>query len=401
MFDRLFRRERKSVTIDGYELLTGTGSATVAGVAVSAESAMRCSTAFACIRIIAETIQQVPVRLYHRDGDDRVRATDHPVYPLVTKSANPWTPASEFRLVMATHLAVHGNAYAWVNRAGDGAVREMILLDPRRVAVKQDPRTMAPVYTVTWSDGTAREFDRTTILHVRGPGLDPLKGDSPVMLAKEAIGLHQTLELHCAGLFGRGAKPSGVIKAKGPMKPDVFARLAQSFSSWYSGTANAGKTMILEDDMSFEPLQLTSADAQTLELRRHQVAEVSRFWRVPLSLLNDLERVTHANAESLAQQFLTFCMLPVFRSITDAMAITLLTPEERETLYFEFTTDALVQADLAQRMAAYAQAIASGVLNPNEARARENLAGYAGGGTFMRPVNQAPAPSQGGTDAAL
>ncbi len=396
----LFRgAERKSV--DGYELLTGGALPTAAGVSVSPETAMRCSVSFACIKVIAETIEQLTPHLYRRKGDDRERATDHPLSALVTKAANDWTPASEFRLVLGTHFATHGNAYAFVNRDAAGLVVELIPLDPRTVSVRQDPRTMAPVYMVATGNPAlpAREYDRSEILHIRGVGLDVHKGASPVTLGKEAIGLSLTLEKHCGSLFGRGAKPSGILKVKGKKTPEALQRIRSLFTRFYSGADAEHRTMMFDDDMDFTQIQLTSVDSQTLEMRRFQVEEVSRFWRVPLHLVNEMDRATHANAESMGMQFLTFCMLPILRLWCDAMAITLLTPEERETLYFEFLVDDLARADIAARFAAMSSAISSGILNPNEARAMENRPPYAGGETFMRPVNTAPAPTTTGKGA--
>lgn len=392
--------ERKSV--DGYEVLTGGALPTAAGVSVSPETAMRCSVSFACIKVIAETIEQLTPHLYRRKGEDRERATDHPLYALVTKAANDWTPASEFRLVLGTHLATHGNAFAFVNRDGAGRVVELIPLDPRAVSIRQDPRTMAPVYSVATGNPAlpARDYDRSEILHIRGVGLDVHKGASPVTLGREAIGLSLTLEAHCAGLFGRGAKPSGILKVKGKKTPEALQRIRSLFTRFYSGADAEHRTMMFDDDMDFTQIQLNSVDAQTLEMRRFQIEEVSRFWRVPLHLVNEMDRATHANAESMGQQFLTFCMLPILRLWCDALAITLLSPDERETLYFEFLVDDLARADIAARFSAMSGAISAGILNPNEARAMENRPPYAGGETFMRPVNTAPAPTSTSTGAA-
>lgn len=373
---------------------------TVVGENVTPESALRCSPAFACIRIIAETLAQLPVHLYRRNGDDRERATDHPVYRLVAKTANPWTPASEFRLIVGTHFATNGNGYAFVNRDAGGQAVELIPLDSRLVSVKQDPLTLEPVYTVTAADGQARDYSRRDIFHVRGVGLDVYKGASTVTLAREAIGLSATLEKHCAGLFGRGAKPSGLLKHKGKLGDDLIRRLRASFNQWYVGGASAGRTMILEDGTEFVQLQLSSVDSQTLEMRRHQIAEISRFWRIPLHMLNELDRATHNNAEAMGQQFLTFCILPILKLWCDALALSLLTEDERETLYFEFLVDDIARADIAARFEAYSKAINAGVLNPNEARGMENRPPYQGGETFMRPVNTAPTPGSGTSNNA-
>jgi HK97 family phage portal protein len=248
---------------------------------------------------------------------------------------------------------------------------------------------------VSDADGTRREYDRIDILHIRSIGVRPYAGVSPIEQAREAIALSLVLEQHGAGLFGRGARPAGVLRYPRALTTELAERLRRSFESLYRGGENSGRTCVLEDGIEFQPLQLSSVDAQFLELRKFQLQEIARIFRVPLHLLADLERTTHSNAEALGQQFLTFCLLPVLKLWQDALRITLLTPEERKEYYVEFLVDDLARADLAARFTAYSQAINAGVLNPNETREMENRPPYAGGETYMRPVNTAPAPTIG------
>ena len=130
---------------------------TASGIEVSPETALRCPPVLGAIRVLSETVQQLPVHLYRRTDDGgRERADAHPVEALLADAANEWLPASEFRLAMQTQLALHGNAYAWVGRTASGVAVEMIPLDPRTVSVEPDRRTMAPVYVVTDADGQRR-----------------------------------------------------------------------------------------------------------------------------------------------------------------------------------------------------------------------------------------------------
>jgi HK97 family phage portal protein len=392
MLNLFRRRAPETRSAMDLEALLAAGATTAAGVSVNPNTAMRCSAAAACIRIIGETVQQVPVHLYRRTADGgRERATDHPA-ARVLRAPVDFMTAAEFKMLLGTHLAAHGNFYAWTGRDGSGAPVEMIPLSPGAMSVRADDVTMAPVYTLTAANGGQRQLDRRDLLHVRGPGLDIYRGASPVEMAKEAIGLSLTLEKHCSTLFGRGAKPSGILKSAKALTDPVITRLRTSFNSFFGGGENSGKTLILEEGLEFTPLQLSSVDSQTLEMRRFQIAEVSRYWRVPLSLLNDLGHITHSNAEALGQQFLTFCMLPIFRNICDALALTLLSPDERDEFYFEFLVDDLARADLAARMQAYATAISHGLMNPDECRQRDNMAPVpdGSGAIFTRPVNVAP-----------
>ncbi|HEU0156802.1 MAG TPA: phage portal protein, partial [Stellaceae bacterium] len=170
-FRTLFRgTERRSIgrLDDPLTLALLGGAPTAAGIAITAETALRSTAVFGAVRVLAETIAQLPLHLYRRAPDGgRERADDHPLHGLLTEAANPWMPAAEFRLVMQSFLSLHGNAFAYVGRQ-DGAIAELIALDPRTVAVECDSATMEPIYTVTDRAGMRRQYDRAEILHIRG-----------------------------------------------------------------------------------------------------------------------------------------------------------------------------------------------------------------------------------------
>lgn len=174
-------------------------------------------------------------------------------------------------------------------------------------------------------------------------------------------------------------------------------RLRDSFNAGHAGGENAGRTLILEDGMDFAPLEFTAVDMQFLELRRHQVAEIARVFRIPLHLLQELERATHNNAEAMGQQFLSLTLLPWLKIWEAGIRRALLTPEERKVYSAEFLTDDLARADLAARFAAYAQAVTNGLLSPNEIRASENRTPYPGGDQFRLPLNTEDARLADGT----
>jgi hypothetical protein len=88
-------------------LLLGGAGPSAAGVHVTPETAMRCAPVAATVRVLAETVSQLPVHLFRRLADGgRERADGHPVETVLADAANPWTPASEFRLLMQTHLSI-------------------------------------------------------------------------------------------------------------------------------------------------------------------------------------------------------------------------------------------------------------------------------------------------------
>lgn len=370
------------------------------GVDVTPDTAMRNSTVFGSVKVISESVAQLPLHLHRRLSDGaKERAADHPLYPLLNDQANEWTSAFEFRSFMQTALLLHGNAFAFIGRSG-GKITELIPIPSPSVTIEINKTTMEPFFKVSTAGGGERIYSRDDILHLRALGTSPYIGLSPIYQMREAIGLALAMEAHAAKLFGSGARPSGVLKYSKTLSDVAYDRLRANFDSAYVGGENSGKTMILEDGMDFDQNQFTSVDLQFLELRRHQVAEIARGFRIPLHMLQELERATHNNAESMGQQFLSLTLLPWLKCWEGAIRRALLSPEERETYYAEFLTDDLARADLAARFDAYAKAVTNGLLSPNEVRAAENRAPYAGGDQFRLPMNTEDAAKTGGGDGS-
>jgi HK97 family phage portal protein len=375
------------VPVSGFADLFG-AHPTATGYSITPETALQAPVVYASVKVLAESVAQLPLHVYQRTEDGgRERATDTRLYELLRWQPNAWTTAFEFRQQLMTDLLLRGNAFAFINRTGDGRLMELVQIPAAYVSVQVDELTLEPRYLVTLDNGGQRTYSRDEVLHVKTFGPRHYIGLSPIEANREAVGLVLAMEAHAAGLFGNGARPGGVIEYAKSLTPKIAQRLKESFDAQHGGARKSGKTLILEDGMQFKPLTMTSADAQFLEMRRLQVAEIARVFRIPLHLLQDLERTTHANAESLGQQFLTFTLLPYLHNFEEAIRRSLLTREERQTYFAEFLVDDLTRADIGARFEAYAKAIENGILNPNEARAAENRAPYEGGGQFRRPMN--------------
>lgn len=130
-----FGREQKSapnLTFDELASIVGAGP-TAAGVSVTPETALRSTTVLACCKVIAESVAQLPVHLYRRDGDARERVTDHPLSAVLGDAANEWTTASDFRGEMQLDLLKRGEAFAFINRVARGGRRAHPPAEQRRV----------------------------------------------------------------------------------------------------------------------------------------------------------------------------------------------------------------------------------------------------------------------------
>jgi HK97 family phage portal protein len=361
------------------------------GLHVDALTALKVPAVAAGVRLISEAVATLDCHLIQETsaGCEKVEPRDHPA-ARVLERPNGWQGESELKRLVVADMLLLGNGLLLANRVR-GEVRELLRIDPRHCNIIVDIITGEPRYSIPLQQGGTEEFTHKDIVHLRGPTLDGAKGMGIVALGAEAIALALVLEEHATRLFSRGARPGGILEVATKLSDGTLARLKASFADVYGGASNSGRTAILEQGMKFVPLQLSSVDAQFLELRRFQIEEIARLLNIAPVLLGDLQHATLNNSASLAQQFLDRTISPILELFEDALERALLTDEERDDGYcVEFDTSNFVRSDIEKRFAAYKSGIESGVYLLNEAREREGLPPVEGGDTPMRSVQTIP-----------
>ena len=359
----------------------------LSGASVTPATAMRVPAVAAGVRAISEAVGILPLHAYHREANgSRERVTDHPAYRLLNGDACPWMRGPQLRELMTADAICYGNGYAQIVRDSTGAPRELHRLHPLAVAVEIDTVTGEPRYRVTISNGT-RFIPFADVLHLRAPSpvaTDAVTGRSPIMEARDAIGLLMVLQGYANRLFANGGRPGGILKFPNKLTKEVAERIRASWKAATSG-GNTGGTAVLEEGGDFTPLAFKSVDAQFLEIWQLSLNEVARVLRVPPVLLMDYSRQTWANAETGGQQFLTYSLAPWLSRWEAETTLKLIAPDDRDALFVEHLTDALLRADFATRATAYGQYRSMGAMTANEVRAGLNLPPLKGGDVLQNP----------------
>ena len=103
---RCFFRSRdtptNSINGDGYRFLFGESTS---GKSVNERSAMQMTAVYAYVRILSESIADLPVHLYqYKDAGSKVKALEHPLYKILHDEPNPEMTSFVFRETLMTHL---------------------------------------------------------------------------------------------------------------------------------------------------------------------------------------------------------------------------------------------------------------------------------------------------------
>lgn len=376
----------------------GGGTRSTSGIYVTPENALGFIAVYACVKLLAESVAQLPCNLYRRtdDNGNRERANDHPVYDLIHNAPNGWQTAFQYHEYMQGGLGLRGNAFAWVDRNNAGEVTAIIPQNPAKVDVKvgSDRR---PVFDLHESGELNVPFSR--MHHIAAFSTNGYTGISPIAAGREALGLAMATEKHAGTVFANGTHIKGVLErpyvaGMRPLEEPQIKGLKQQWKNLYSGIDNAGEVAVLQDGLQFKSITMSNEDAQLLASRVHDIGEVARLYNIPPHMIQLLDKATFSNIEHQGLQFVIYTLLPWLRRHESAMMRDFLTSNERRAgHYIEFNVSGLMRGDLQTRYTAYAQGRQWGWLSVNDIRRLENLPPIKSGDVYLQPLNMVEAGS--------
>lgn len=405
ILDFLLRKENRRLTTseDIERFLERQGWASSAGLNVTPMKAMQYAAVFACVRVLAESIGQLPLHLYQQNGREKTKATAHPLYSLLHDAPNEYQTAQEWKEWVAACFALRGNSYSQIIRVGSRSnprIGELLPISPDAVTPKVDSKTREVRYVVQQSQGGTVTLPASDVLHLKLFPLDGVLGASPVSYARDAIGLGIATEQHGAGLFARGAAPGGVLSTDQKLDEESAERMRDTWEERHAGAANAGRVAVLEQGLKWQAIGMSSMDAQWLESRKYQRSEIAGIFRVPPHLIGDLERATFSNIEHQSLDFVVHTLMPYLTRIEQRIALQLLTPDERKTHFAKFAVGGLLRGDMQARSQFYTQMVHNGALSPNEIRELEDQNPREGGDVYLVPSNLTTNPVDAAAQAA-
>ncbi len=340
---------------------------------VNENTAQGVSAVYACIQAISETSASLPLILFRRSGDDRERASDHPLYRVLHDQFNPELTALEGREYLQACILLRGNAYARIVRGYDGQVRELWPVSPERMTVLRLANESLG-YEYTDRKGTLHRLLADECLHLRHRlGDNGVLGISPIAAARGVVELALSEQEHGNATFANGAKLSGVLKFPQRLSPEQRAALKASWASQYAGASNAGRTPILEEGVEYQPVSMTLEDAEWIAARQFSVEEVARLFRVPPTVIGDLRHGNYSNSVEMARQFVTMTLRRHLVAWEQAIAKQLLTDAGRRIYFAEHQVEGLLRGDAVNRADFYDKGIKAGWMLKSEARRLENL----------------------------
>lgn len=384
------RGQTKNSAVDSHDLfrqIYGGWGETWAAKNVSLKTALQVSTALACGRVIAEGMAMLPWKVYQAIGGRIEPAYAHWLYDKLATEPNPLQTAFEFQETMGMHLAFCSNAFVWMPTVGR-RLDALWLIEPGWVTVKYRWPEL-PTYEVRTDDGRSFVLLASEVWHIRGPSWNSYVGMAFMVLARQALGLAMAIEEGQGKLQALGVSMPGYLAVEGNLTDEQHKKLTAWIEKNHTGSANAGRPMILDHAAKWVNQAMTNADGQVLEQRKFAVEEVCRFMRVlPIMVGHADKTASYASSEQMFLAHSMYTAGPWARRLEQSANKRLLTREERaQGFYTKLNEKAMLRMTAKDQAEYLGRLTGAGIMVRNEARAVLELNPLEGLDEPLTPLN--------------
>ena len=269
------------------------GNVNASGQNVTPNTALRTSAVYCCVSVLSETLASFPLQTKRiRDDGGKDLATSHRCSKLLLYRPNRWQSSFEFIEMMEGHRLLRGNGYAKIVFHPGRGLNELVPMHPdyifpfvitpeQNTYYLSDTTPCPPAGSTLFYhhfplSGNSEVLTSDEVLHIRDYTINGIVGISRIKWAAyQAVGLAMATEEHGAKLFSNGAQIGKVFRHPMKLRQDAYDRLTKQLNAGgdYAGSANAHRTMILEEGMDIAKIGMTAEESQFLETRKFQIED--------------------------------------------------------------------------------------------------------------------------------
>ena len=392
----LFGRRRNAVTV---------GTLTAAAAESSATEAMKLSAVNRAIEVRCDSMAKMSAYVIHRDSRER---EDHPILELLNLRPNEAMTPSVVKAMVEGNRLTGGNGYEWILRdPRTGTPREIIPVPWQLVTPWKDkdghiwydichPLTGEPL-TVNGED----------MIHLKAFSGDGLKGISVLRRAAEVISAGRAAQQYQLSYYANGGQPSGILQTESDLKGTMTVKkkdgttetvskkdvMRREWEKIHSGSGNAHRIAILDLGLKYQPISVSQADAQFVESAELTVADIGRFFGVPLYKLMAGKESYQANSQQ-SVEYVVSTLHPAVKQKEEEETWKLLSGADiRKGLRIGINMMAELRGDFASRGEWYRVMSDIGAYSVNDILQEEDRPAVEGGGERRASLNYVPLSS--------
>ena len=288
--------------------------------------ALNLSTFYRGVHLISTSISQLPIYTKRVSGKGESNILkSHYTNMLWNNPSNLIDKTTMLRSIVQS-VIVKGNAYVYIERAEDGTPVNLRYLPSSDVTLTYNKERNELYYNCSYINHGKRIMP-LNMLHFKLFTFDGIKGISVLKYAYQSIETSNATNVHAKDFFVKGTnKASGVLTVNSQLNEKQRLQILNTWNSTYS----SGKSglAVLQGNMSYQPISVNADEAQMLESREFNQADVAHWLNLNPSQLGLKGYTQYSNFEDLQSELLQRTLMPYIVMIENELTRKLV-PNER------------------------------------------------------------------------
>ena len=345
-------------------------------------------TVMLCIRMIANTLSNHSLDLYHKETDNsRIKLTKREdVRVKLTRKPNKIMYFDEFVERFLIEYYWNGQAVILKQYNGLGEVVGLKIIPNESITFRSEE-----YFSISLVNEGSRDipYDDLIVLTFNPDPLLPQTKGGVKAAYRKLIDVESQIQTMQSSMFKNGMFPLTVLKTDHVLEEEARENIRSSLKNLYSGASNAGRSMLLEEGLDLQAIGVNFRDLTLHELRSLNLSLIANIFGIPSAMLSSMiGAVTYSNLNESYRQYLVNAVLPIAYKLSEAFNMELLDDSE-EDLYWDWNLLDQLSILPAERYEIYTKAIEKGIMTPEEVRERENLSKKKGTDILHFPLNTA------------
>lgn len=370
--------------------------------AVAPSSALKLSAVYGAVQYICDFVSALPVYVYDRDNRERVR--DHRLAHVLSVRPNEAQTPSDFARFLTRSLLLRGNGYAYNHRNyATGHVVERIPLMPNCMSLRNIDGRLHYFYTHP-NSGLLYCLDPMDVTHYKMDSEDGYLGVSVLRYAAQTLQRAQAAADYESAVYLNNARPGGILKTdsdlSGPSNvpdPDHEGRMLtkkenvrRAWERAHGGGANAFRVAVLDNGLNYQAIKIDAYDASFVQAKEVSVADIARFFGVPLHALMAGKQSFSSNEQN-SLEFVQGRGLALLRMMEEEDSYKLLLDSEfAKNYWIKRNLDGRLRGDTAARGSFYRVMHDIGAYSVNDILSLEDKPNVPGGDVRLASLNYVP-----------
>lgn len=317
------------------------------------------SAVYRCVELISDGVAILPIDIETKDGK---YLPNHQLYQVFDNRDNILDRYTLVKMLIQSVL-LKGNGYCYIHRNQDGSVRSLRFLEASDVTINYNKETNKLYYTVPLI--SPKKIEPVNMIHLKKFSYDGINGISVLSFASNSVKNSKNTEQSASDFFSNGRNLAGILKVNSPLTPQQTKDIKNAWNETY--TNNGQGIAVLQGNMDFQSISVSSSEAQMIEARHFNVLDICRFFGVNPILLGEQGGSQYGVVESLQREFVLHTLIPYVEMVEQEFNRKLLKLSESD-LNIKLEIEQMLKANKKEE-ADYLVALSNnGILTPNECR---------------------------------